>query len=67
MSKEKETNDVWTRNQEYGGVGEELDPETITVEAEDEHAFCGFEADEEVDVEKMLDEEHEKMEKGDAN
>lgn len=63
---EKEANDVWTRDQSYGGVGEELDPETITVEDEDENVFAGFEADEEVDVEKMLDEEHEKMEKGDA-
>jgi hypothetical protein len=58
-----EKKDVWTRNQEYGGVGEPLDVEKIEVE-ESAEGFEGFEADEEVDVEKLLADDHEKMEGG---
>jgi len=63
---EKEAQDVWTRNQEYGGVGEAHDLETVVVEEGADDCFCGFVADEEIDVEKMLDDEHDKMEKGEA-
>ncbi|MEK4555539.1 hypothetical protein [Jeotgalicoccus sp. FSL K6-3177] len=61
---EKEAQDVWTRNQEYGGVGEAHDPENVVVEEGAEDCFCGFAADEEVDVEKQLDDEFDEMERG---
>lgn len=63
---EKEAQDVWTRNQKYGGVGESHDPEAVVVEKSTGDCFCGFAADEEIDVEKMLDDEHDEMEKGEA-
>lgn len=59
-----EKKDVWTRNQEFGGVGEAHDPEKVVVEEENKECFCGFEADEEIDVEKQLDDEHDEMERG---
>lgn len=61
---EKEAQDVWTRNQEYGGVGEAHDPETVVVEEGADDCFSGFAADEEVDVEKQLDDEFDEMERG---
>lgn len=66
MSDKKTNEDVWTRDQEYGGVGEAYDPDTVEVEEGAEDCFCGFEADIEVDVEKQLDDEFESMERGDS-
>lgn len=63
---DREARDVWTRNQEFGGVGEAHDPETVVVEESKGDCFCGFAADEEIDAEKQLNDEHEAMEKGEA-
>lgn len=41
---EREAEDVWTRNQENGGVGEDVKP-LEEPEESDESAFIGFEAD----------------------
>lgn len=62
----KEFNDVWTRNQKYGGVGEEHDPDTVEVEDSPVGQFKGFEADEEINVEQLLSQDHEQMEKGEV-
>ena len=71
MSKDKkhlenEANELWTRNDENGGVGESYDVDTAEVEEADDNLFCGFEADIVIDVEKQLDDEFEKMERGDS-
>lgn len=66
MSDKKTNEDVWTRDQEYGGVGEAYDPDTVEVEEGAADCFCGFEADIEIDVEKQLDDEFERMERGDS-
>ena len=42
-----EKKDVWTRNQEFGGVGEDISPLEKPEEADDKK-FKGFEAEEEV-------------------
>ena len=42
---EREREDVWTRNQKYGGVGEEVEP-LEEPEKSDKSVFIGFEADE---------------------
>lgn len=63
---EREAQDVWTRHQKYGGVGEFHDADSVEIEDSAGDCFCGFVADEEIDVEKMLDDEHDKMEKGEA-
>lgn len=42
---EREKEDVWTRDQKYGGVGEEVDP-LEEPEESDKSVFIGFEADE---------------------
>lgn len=63
---QREVQDVWTRDQEYGGVGEYHDADSVIVEDGPSDCFCGFAADEEIDVEKLLDEEHDKMEKGES-
>lgn len=43
---EREKEDVWTRDQKYGGVGEEIKP-LEEPEESDKSDFIGFEADEE--------------------
>ena len=43
---EREKKDVWTRNQKYGGVGEDIKP-LEEPEESDKSEFIGFEADEE--------------------
>lgn len=43
---EREEKDVWTRNQKYGGVGEDIKP-LEEPEESDKREFIGFEADEE--------------------
>lgn len=63
---DKEMQDVWTRHQEYGGVGEYHDADAIKVEDGAEDCFCGFEADIEIDVEKQLDDEFDGMERGNS-
>lgn len=59
-----ENKDVWTRDQAFGGVGEAYEPDTV--EDSDDNVFCGFEADVEIDVEKQLDDEFDRMERGDS-
>lgn len=44
---EKERDDVFTRNQKFGGVGEDINP-VENPEKADETQFKGFKADEEV-------------------
>ena len=44
---EKERDDVFTRNQKFGGVGEDIQP-VEKPEKADETQFEGFEPDEEV-------------------
>lgn len=46
---EREKEDVWTRDQKYGGVGEEITP-LEEPEEPDKSEFIGFEADEEDDA-----------------
>lgn len=43
---EREREDVWTRDQKYGGVGEKVEP-LEEPEESDKSEFIGFEADEE--------------------
>lgn len=43
---EREREDVWTRDQKYGGVGEKVEPLDSPEEADDSK-FIGFKADEE--------------------
>lgn len=45
----REKKDVWTRDQKYGGVGEEVEPLEEPKESE-KSEFIGFEADEEDDT-----------------
>ena len=46
--KQAQAGDVWTRDQEYGGVGEDIKP-LEEPEESGKSKFIGFEADEEVD------------------
>lgn len=71
MSKDKkhlenEANELWTRDDKNGGIGEDYDFDNVDVEEADDNLFCGFEADIVIDVEKQLDDEFEKMERGDS-